>query len=126
MEFETKEFTIRFLDERIIVLEQKKSIGRMTKEGAIECAEKMIDLCNSNANSKVIVFHVGSLYIKKDVMRVFSDQPAHESVICIKALSTAADDDNLLALGGFNAVVKFGDIHEAAGAELVQLATQRE
>ncbi|CAA6820655.1 MAG: Unknown protein [uncultured Aureispira sp.] len=98
MEFETKEFTIRFLDERIIVLEQKKSIGRMTKEGAIECAEKMIDLCNSNANSKVIVFHVGSLYIKKDVMRVFSDQPAHESVICTALVSPSFLAKNIASI----------------------------
>ena len=43
----------------------------------------------------------------------------------VKPLGTTTDDDNLLALSGFNAVVKFCDVHESASAELVQLTTQR-
>lgn len=97
MEWKTKEFVIQFIEERIIILKQKDAT-RITKEGAVECAEKMVELCDINANSKAVVFHVGSLYMKKDVMRVFSDRPAHESVICTAMVSPSFLAKNIASI----------------------------
>lgn len=89
MELKTKEFVIRFLEERIIVLEQKENVVRMTKEGAHECLAKMVELCDMNDHPKAIVFYVRSLYIKKDAMRVFTETPNHETMTCIGLISTS-------------------------------------
>ncbi|CAA6820683.1 MAG: Unknown protein [uncultured Aureispira sp.] len=89
MEFETKEFVIQFLDERILIMKPKENLKSATKEGAVECLEKMKELTNSNTNSKAIITHVASLYIKKDAMRVFSDEPTHEDMRCSAIVSTS-------------------------------------
>ncbi|CAA6820663.1 MAG: Unknown protein [uncultured Aureispira sp.] len=98
MEFETKEFTIRFLDERIIIMKQKERVSRMTKEGAIECTEKMSELCNSNANSKAIISYIESLYIKKDVLKVFSEHPTHKDVYATAMISTSFIAKNMASI----------------------------
>ncbi|CAA6820673.1 MAG: Unknown protein [uncultured Aureispira sp.] len=89
MEFETKEFMVRFLDERILIMKLKDSFKRVTKEGMIDCLEKMKELTDSNANSKAVIAHIVSLYVKKDVMRVFSDEPPHEAVRCSALVSAS-------------------------------------
>lgn len=98
MEFETTEFIIRFLEERIIVMKQKESVPRMTKEGAIECTEKMTELCNMNANSKAIVSYVASLYIKKDILRVFSEHPTHKDVYATAMISNSFIAKNMASI----------------------------
>lgn len=98
MEFETKEFMIRFLEERIIIMKQKESVSRMTKKGAIECTEKMSELCNINANSKAIISYIESLYIKKDVLRVFSEHPTHKDVYATAMISTSFIAKNMASI----------------------------
>ncbi|CAA6820693.1 MAG: Unknown protein [uncultured Aureispira sp.] len=87
MEWKTTEFVIQFLDERILIMKSKEDLNRATKEGAVECLKKMMELTNSNTNSKAIITHVGSLYVRKNVMRVFSDEPTHETVRCTALVS---------------------------------------
>ena len=87
MEWKTTEFVIQFLDERILIMKSKENLNSATKEGAVECLEKMRELCNSNSNTKAIITHVGSLYVKKEVMRVFSDEPSHKTVTCTALVS---------------------------------------
>ncbi|CAA6820644.1 MAG: Unknown protein [uncultured Aureispira sp.] len=89
MELEIKEFTIRFLEERIIVLAQQENVVRMTKEGAEECLEKMFELCEINDKTKAIIFHVKSLYIKKDVLRAFSETENHKTMAGVAMISTS-------------------------------------
>ena len=89
MEWETKEFVVSFLEERIIVTKQRDSVSRLTREGAIECTEKMSELCNINDNFKAIISHIESLYIKKDVLRVFSEHPTHKDVLATAMISSS-------------------------------------
>jgi len=98
MEYNLKEFIISFLEERIIVLEQKESIDRMSIEGATESVEQMIELCDINDNSKAVVFHIRSLYIKKDVMRVFSSHPTHKKVTCTGLVSPSFLAKNIASM----------------------------
>ena len=44
----------------------------------------------------------------------------------VETLSAATDDDYLESFGSIDAVGELGGIHEAAGAELIELAAERE
>jgi len=89
MEYTTTEFEIKFLEERIIVLKQKEDLDRITKEGAVECVEKMMALCDMHDDPKAVLFYVKSLYIKKDAMRVFSESPNHKTAVCAGLITSS-------------------------------------
>lgn len=89
MEWKTKEFIIKVLEEDIIVMRQKDDVPRLTKEGATECIEKMGEICNQDHKPKVMVSHVASLYIKKDVLKVFMDNPIPKNV-CANGLVSSS------------------------------------
>lgn len=98
MEWKTKEFVGSFLEERIIIMKQKKDVPRMTKEGAMECIEKMGKLCDMNDQPKVIVSHVASLYIKKDVLKVFLDNPLPDNLLANGLVSSSFLAKNMASI----------------------------
>jgi hypothetical protein len=89
MEYIIKEFIISLLEEDIIIVRQKDDVPRMTKEGAIGCVEKIIELCKIDDKPKVMVSYVASLYINKDVLKVFIDNPIPENV-CANGLISSS------------------------------------
>lgn len=89
MECETKEFVIRFLEERIVIMKQKESVPKMTKEGAIECLKKIGEIFKMNDNAKAMIFHVESYYIKKNTLRLFSNHPPDRKLVCTAIVSTS-------------------------------------
>lgn len=80
MEWNIKEFIINLVEEDILIVRQKDAVSRLTKEGAVECVEKIIELCKIDDRPKVMITYVASLYINKEVLKVFIDNPIPENV----------------------------------------------
>ena len=89
MEWITKEFIISLLEGNIIVVKQKDDALRLTKEGALGCVEKIMELCKVDDKPKVMVAYVASLYINKEVLKVFIDNPIPENVYANGLISTS-------------------------------------
>lgn len=89
VEWKIKEFIIKVLEKDIIVMRQRDGVPRMTKEGATECIEKMGEICDQDDKPKVMVSHVASLYIKKEVLKVFVDNPMPDNLLANGLVSSS-------------------------------------